>query len=115
MFQKPNSAQTENKIAMLKLKNGSEVAQSIVVATMMSLDALINSNPIAFYELVEKCRDSKHEMFGNTKEVVAKWALIDMNGSVHSCIKDVVLSAVEGDGLDMSLGRPVAPQSSISN
>src|SRR3990167_5007413 len=99
LFQKPEITQTQNQIKMVKLKNGSEVAQSIVVATMMSLEALINSNRIAFYELVEKCRDSKHEMFGNTKEVVAKWALICSDGSVHSCIKDVVLSAVEGDGL----------------
>lgn len=116
MFQrKQNSEQAESKITMVKLKNGSEVAKPVVIALMINLEALMKSNPIAFYELVEKCKNSEHEMFGHTKDVVTEWALIDSNGSVNSAVRDVVLSAVEGEELSMSLGNPVAPQSSISN
>ena len=98
-----------------KAKNGSKVAQPLVITTMMNLEALMESNPMAFYELVEKCKNSEHKMFGNTKDVVAELALIDSSGSVHSSTKDVVLSAVEGEGLSMSLSSPVAPKSTISS
>ena len=91
---------------MLTLKNGSEVAEPVVITTMMSLEALMNSNPIAFYELVEKARDSRHQMFGNTRQVVEKTALMN-GGSIHDTVKDVILSAVSGKDLEMSLGSPV--------
>jgi hypothetical protein len=98
----------EPVVSLVKLKNGSEIPKPIVITTMMSLEAIMNSNPIAFYELVEKARDSKHVMFGNTKEVVSKWALMDSNGTIHSSVKDIVLSAVSGNELEMSLGNPIA-------
>lgn len=100
-------------IATVKLKNGSVEAKFVVVATMMSLDSLLQDNPGAFYELVTKCRDPKHKMFGNTKSICEHRAL--MNGDiVHGSIRNIVLSAVEGDGLDMGLTSPYADTNTVT-
>lgn len=95
---------------MRKLKNGSEILTPIVVTTMMSLELLMTRNPAAFYELVQKCRDNTHKMFGNTESVLEELALISRpTGSVHDFVRNIVLSAVVGDDLEMQLGNPVAP------
>lgn len=100
-------------IATVKLKNGSVEAKFVAVATMISLDSLLQDNPIAFYELVTKCRDPKHVMFGKSKSVCENLAL--MNGDiVHGSIKNIVLSAVEGDGLDMYLTSPYADTNTVT-
>ena|SRR3990167_5460798 len=115
MFKREQQAEKSN-IEMLKLKNGSEVAKPIVFTTMITLNELMETNPIAFFELVQKCRNPQHEMFGNTEDEVRKWGLMDYApGKVHECTRDIVLSAVEGDDLGMQLTSPVAPQSTISN
>jgi hypothetical protein len=92
--------------SMVKLKNGSEVAEPLVTTTMMNLELLMEKNPIAFYELVEKCRNPKHEMFGNTAEVAEGLALMN-NRQCHSTTRDIVLSAVHGEDLEMTLGSPI--------
>lgn len=88
----------------VKLKNGSLVSKVCVVTTMMNLKLLLESNPIAFYELVMKCRDSDHVFFGNTEEVLKGLALKPDN----SVVKNIVLSAVEGEEFDMRLNSPIA-------
>ncbi|MGQ0527595.1 MAG: hypothetical protein ACT4OY_06160 [Alphaproteobacteria bacterium] len=92
------------------LKNGAEEAKPLVAVTMMSLEGLMQQNPIAFYELTMKARDSKHQFFGNAGQVLEKFNLVSANGSMHDSIRNIVLSAVEGDGLDMTLGNPVKAQ-----
>lgn len=91
----------------ITLKNGSQEADVLVAGIMLSLKSLMKENPIALYELVMKCRNPNHQMFGNTKDVCEELALVERN-SVHDSIRNVVLSAVEGDGLSMKLGSPVA-------
>ena len=90
------------------LKTGVEVAKPLVGTTMMALNSLMdNGQDITFYELVMKCRDSNHEFFGNAGEELAKLGLLDGSGKVHRSIKDVVLAASEGVGLDMALVNPL--------
>lgn len=48
------------------LKNGAMEAKPAVMATMMSLRHLFDSEPIVAYELVMKCRDRNHQFVGNT-------------------------------------------------
>lgn len=93
---------------ILTLKNGSQVPEPLVKVTMLLLSTLMERNPIAFYELVMKCRDSKHELLGNTSEVLSDLSLIQSDGCVHDAIRDIMLSASEGKGLDMTLRSPVA-------
>lgn len=89
------------------LKNGGEEADILVAATMMSLRSLIDEAPIAFYELVMKCRDRNHRLFGNTGQVLQRCSLIQSDESIHNSIRNIVLSAAVGEGLQMSLGSPI--------
>ena len=93
----------------LKLKNSSEEAEPLVRVTMMSLRSLAESDPIVFYELVELCRDPKHELFGNAGDALKRLSLVQGDGnSVHQSIRNVVLSAAVGEGLALELANPVA-------
>lgn len=89
------------------LKNGSVEPKVLVDTLMRSLKLLLVNNPIAFYELVMKCRDRNHRFFGTAAEPLKNLALVQADGDVHSSIRNVVLSAVSGEMLEMTLGSPV--------
>lgn len=93
---------------MLKLKNGSEEFPALVKVTMMSVEHLLESHPVAFFELVSLCRDRDHELFGNTAVKLQGLGLVDPGGKVHGSIRNIVLSAVEGEDLEMRLISPLA-------
>ena len=96
---------------MVTLKNGSEEAKPLVVIVMMSLRKLFNSgnmgDAISAYELAMKAREPGHKLFGNTVQDLAKLALVNADGSMHDSVRNIVVSAVEGEGFDMTLGNPV--------
>ena len=87
----------------ITLKNGAVEAEPLVDMVMLTLSDLIRHRPIEFYELVMCCRDNEHVPFGNTGDKLKEWALYPISDS----IRNVVLSAVTGDGIDMSLGSPI--------
>ncbi|MEX1112326.1 MAG: hypothetical protein WEC84_02580 [Candidatus Andersenbacteria bacterium] len=89
------------------LKSGAVEAKPAVMATMMSLKHLFESEPIVAYELVMKCRDRNHQFFGNTVDKLKQLSLVQPDGNVHDTIRNIVVSAAQGDGLDMSLGSPI--------
>lgn len=55
------------------LKNGTVEAKPLVAVTLMSLEHLINPDPIAFYELVMVCRDRDHLFFVETRPKGGYW------------------------------------------
>jgi len=89
------------------LKNGAEEVKSFVLVTMLSLQRLMREKPIALYELVQLCMNNKHDLFGNAGEILEELGLVK-NGVVHDSIRNIVLSAVEGDGCNMRLTNPLA-------
>lgn len=91
------------------LKNGAEEALPLVDVAMLSLRTLMAEKPIVLYELVQLCRDRKHQLFGKSGDDLHALKLIEKHGDgvgVHDSIRNIVLSAVEGDGLEMALGNP---------
>ena len=100
-------------IPTVRLKNGIEEAKPLVAVVMLSLESLFKEGKgIVFYELVEICKDSNHKPWGTAigedlknlslaSEVDGKWL-------VHDSIRNIVLSAAEGEGLDLRLVNPVA-------
>jgi hypothetical protein len=90
------------------LKNGIEEAKPLVQVTMMSLRSLLQDKPIVFYELVMKCRDGNHQFFGRSEDDLKALSLVQSDGSVHDSIRNIVLSAATGEGLEMVLGSPVS-------
>lgn len=100
-------ARKKDSIETVQLANGKVEAKPLVLVTMLSLESLLESNPIAFHELTMKCRDDEHTFFGNTEEVLKQSALVQEDGKIHQSIKNIVVSAVKGEDLDMMLGSPL--------
>ena len=74
---------------LAKLRNGTEVPAALVPTVMLSLDLLLEKAPVALYELVMKCRDPEHVIFGNCGDKITDVGLL------------------EGDGFDMRLRDPL--------
>ena len=101
--------QARNKtMETIKLKNGSEEAKGLVAVTSLRVGNLINTNPMAFFELVRVCRDPSHRPFGNTAQVLSGFSLMEPGGTVPQSIRNIVLSGAQGDGMDMAWDDPVA-------
>ena len=93
---------------MVQLKNGTEEALPLVAVMVMTLRRLYKDHAIAFYELHEICKDHTHKPFGNAGEILRGLRLLEPDGKVHGSIRNIVLSAVSGEGFDLTLGSPVA-------
>lgn len=93
----------------VRLRNGSKVAAFLVTVTMVSLNRLLETNPIAFYELIMKCTDSNHQLFGKNGDDLKTLGLVDRDGNVHQAIRNIVLSATVCEGLELKLISPIAP------
>lgn len=95
-----------SELKAVVLKNGAEEVEPLVAVVMMSLRTLLRENPIAFFELVQLCKDRNHKPFGTTGTILEQTSLIQ-NGVLHDSVRNIVLSAVEGEGLEMRLTSPV--------
>lgn len=91
----------------VELRNGAVEATPLVTVAMMSLRHLMNEKPLALYDLVMVCRDSSYEWFGDNLQESQNLSLVQPDGKVHESIRNIVLAAVTGDGLDMRLESPV--------
>jgi hypothetical protein len=96
-----------NAVKTVVLKNGAEEVESLVVVCMISLRTLSREAPLTLYDLAAKCRDSEYETFGNAEEELKQLGLMEDGGRIHDSIRNIVLSAIEGDGLDMHLTSPI--------
>jgi hypothetical protein len=90
------------------LKNGAEEAKPLVVMTMISLEKIMKERHLALYDLVMRCRDRTYQFFSDNEEYLKSLNLVDRDGSIHGSIRNIVLSAAEGDGLDMVIRSPIA-------
>jgi len=100
-----------SEIETVLLKNGSKEPKALVIGVMMSLNALTGQqtmqSAIGFYELVMVCRDRNHKIQGNDGEILEKIGLMK-DGVIHDSVRNIVLSAVEGEDLNMVLLNPIA-------
>lgn len=92
---------------VVTLKNGTTEAKALVNATMLVLRDLAESDPLLLYELTMLCRDSSHQLWGSAGAKLKDRKLIEADGRVHQSIRNIVLSAVTGDGFDMCLTSPL--------
>jgi len=96
----------------VKLKNGAEEAAPLVTIGMMSIGRLAEQYPMVFYDFVMLCRDRNHKLFGRAEDELRALSLIGPGNHVHDSIRNLVLSAVSGDGMEMVLGNPIAEATS---
>ncbi|MEO8402870.1 MAG: hypothetical protein ABI597_13945 [Gammaproteobacteria bacterium] len=99
---------------LIKLKNGAEVSEAALLSTMKALESF-EKNVLALYELLEKCRNPEHKMFGNTKKLAEDAGLL-IGDKIHQDTKNIILSAVESHGsLKFSVSMPIEEKSTPSN
>lgn len=91
----------------VRLKNGTNEVVKLVKMTMFNLREMMNSEPMVILELVEKCRYDAYIFWGDFEQRLKDRSLILPNGRVHQSIKNVVLSAFEGEGMDIVLVDPI--------
>ena len=89
------------------LKNGQEEIEELVVVTHALLSELSEKHPLVFFDLVERCRGVDRVLMPQSEELLKDWRLLEQDGKVHASIRNVVVSAVTGDGLGMVLESPV--------
>ena len=91
----------------VKLKNGGVEMDILTQGVLLALKNLITDNSVAFYDLVMKCRDDQYEPFGNSSAILKHVSLMESGGTIHSSIKNIVLSAVDGDEGEMHIVDPI--------
>lgn len=102
-------------IEMVKLRTGYEAVKPVLIATKMSIDALLEKGMAGFtalYDLREIAKDSSYiqKVFPSNLKMLQDLALVDGNGTVHDEIRQVVLALIDGDGIDMKIVNPLAKE-----
>lgn len=97
---------------LITLANGDQVHEATVRTVMLQLEKLLETEPIAFYELAMACRNPGHVVFGQCGSRLMERNLIeaqrfDGTVSIHTDVRSVVLNAAEGDGGEMHLVSPL--------
>lgn len=96
---------------MVTLKNGTSEVASLVAVTMQSINKLTEDGfGVAVFELVTLCRDRNHVPFGNTGDKLKAFSLASENDgkwTVHDSIRNIVLSAASGEGMNVEVGNPI--------
>jgi len=101
------------RVLTVNLKNGTSELRVLAVGTYESLKEMLNEaeGTIAFYGLVEVCKNPSHQIRSKAqKEYLISRSLMKPDGGIHQSIRNVVLSAIEGEGLGLILVNPIAPE-----
>lgn len=93
------------------LKNGRSYPIAEINATMTILEILVTADIGALLDIYERCREGKDYQFNPTdsgNQPLIERGLMQKNGYIHDVIRAVVLSAIQGEGVDLYLGSPFA-------
>lgn len=94
-------------VQMVLLRNGAEHPTRLVWAISSRLEDLQHHHGFVFVELVEACRDQMFRLGEDALKVLIEKDLATSDGPL--CMtRDVVLSMIEGEGLEMTFGNPIA-------
>ncbi len=93
------------------LKNGTKEAKVLVNVVMHSVSTLLDSGVsglTSLYDLVQICRNNpNYQKFGDNEEMLKKLSLLQDDGKPHNSIRNIILSSVSGDGIDMAFESPI--------
>lgn len=79
------------------------IAEPIIRVTYLSLRTLLESEPIAFFELTSLAQDPQHTLFGRSAQILQTHGLLDTTGQLHDAVRQIVLASTKGEGLDLTL------------
>lgn len=80
----------------------------------------MKTKPLVIYELAELAKDRNHVVWGSLGEDACSLGLLQHTGvepksapgayQLHDSIRNILLNATEGEGLELRLVSPIAPQ-----
>jgi hypothetical protein len=91
----------------VRLRNGDELPQPVVMVIFMTLKQLLEEHPIAFYEMVMIARNPSHKPFWNTGAHLARLGILEDGGAMHDATRSVVLASTEGELHEVRLVYPI--------
>lgn len=94
-------------VKTVTLKNGSQEAEAVVRATMLHLLRLFDEDPTLAYEFVMITRDPNYALWNDAGEQLKRLHLLDQHGKVHDSVRNIVLSSVTGDEMNMVIESPI--------
>lgn len=87
------------------LKSGIEMPRALVLVTYRALRRLMETEPLTLFDAVQMARTGQSRA-SSAARLDAEG--ITQGGQMHDGIRDIILSAALGDGLDLQLTSPVA-------
>jgi hypothetical protein len=93
---------------VLRLRNETDEPEAMVTLMFSALQDLMNENTTLFYELVMKCREPGYQLSKVDEGALKDLAFIPESGRIHDTIRNIVLSATEGEGLSLRIVSPLA-------
>jgi hypothetical protein len=85
--------------SMVTLRDGSTIAQSVLLTTQMHIDALAQTNPYAVLELVRKCNDVTYKFNKSATvdsvAILKKCAFMTGPEKIHDDVVKVVLNYIK--------------------
>lgn len=108
-------------IPTVRLRNGTEEPQAVVLTTMMTLEGFMeDGEPLLLVELAQLARNPLQRVdppigaclcrFGLLERTVVEPETASGAYKLHDSIANIVVNATEGEGGDMHLVNPIAPQ-----
>jgi len=92
---------------VVTLKTGKEEVEALVTVTRMTLSLMLElSESILFYEAVMIAKDHNHDPWGDSKDKLKVYGLLESDGRMHDSVRNIILASVEGEWLDMRLVNP---------
>ncbi len=92
--------------AIVTLRTGAEVPRPLVNVTLIALERLMDTYPVAVHEAVLVARDPAHVPFGNTGAALRELHLLSEDGTMHDATRDIILAATGGEDFDLRLVSP---------
>jgi len=93
----------------VELTTGQREHAGLVAVVHMALSHAFATDPLMAYDVVMRAREPNYKFFGSAEERAKRAALVDDNGVMHGSVRNIILAAVTGDGLDMQLRSPIKP------
>lgn len=93
----------------VELTTGKREHAGLVSMVHMALSDAFARDPLMAYDVVMRAREPNYKFFGSAEERAKRLAILDDNGVMHGSVRNIILAAVTGDGLDMQLHSPIKP------
>ncbi len=90
------------------LRNGGQVPLQLASDVFFSLQSLCQQYPVPFVELVALARNPEHKLFGSAGNILQERKLLEPDMTLSDNVRLIVLSATEGEGLDLHTVLPIS-------